>query len=170
MDSSALQSERVEVTDDLWAANAFFEEKGWKDRLPIIPPTEERVGQMIAAVKRSPGRDRCCAASLGAGHCRKNRYQRRHGGLLAAIYARPDRGGGGLNRSQAESLRASSDHGWTGDHVDRQWSNSKTAQHQWRFKCSRRRLACQRHHRPLHSLDSAGTSAVPIPEPPARRH
>ena len=54
MDLSALQSERVEVADDLWAVNAFFEEKGWTDGLPIIPPTEERVGQMIAAVKRDP--------------------------------------------------------------------------------------------------------------------
>src|SRR5262245_66518678 len=54
MSSSALQSERVEVADDLWAVNAFFEEKGWTDGLPIIPPTEERVGQMIAAVNRNP--------------------------------------------------------------------------------------------------------------------
>ena len=44
MDSSVQQSERIEVDDDLWAVNAFFEEKGWTDGLPIIPPTEERVG------------------------------------------------------------------------------------------------------------------------------
>jgi hypothetical protein len=54
MDSTALQSERIEVDDDLWAVNAFFEEKGWTDGLPIIPPTEARVGQMLATVKRSP--------------------------------------------------------------------------------------------------------------------
>jgi hypothetical protein len=54
MDASVLQSERVEVADDLWAVNAFFEEKGWTDGLPIIPPTEARVGQMIAAVQRNP--------------------------------------------------------------------------------------------------------------------
>jgi len=54
MDSPASQSERIEVDDDLWAVNAFFEEKGWTDGLPIIPPTEERVGQMLAAVKRNP--------------------------------------------------------------------------------------------------------------------
>src|SRR6266436_10346786 len=54
MDASALQSERIEVDDDLWAANAFFEEKGWTDGLPIIPPTEERVEKMLAAVKRNP--------------------------------------------------------------------------------------------------------------------
>src|SRR5215467_882137 len=52
MDASALQSERIEVDDDLWAVNAFFEEKGWTDGLPVIPPTEQRVEQMLAAVKR----------------------------------------------------------------------------------------------------------------------
>ncbi|HWX76072.1 MAG TPA: hypothetical protein VNY32_01275 [Candidatus Acidoferrales bacterium] len=54
MDTRASQSERIEVDDDLWAVNAFFEEKGWTDGLPIIPPTEERVGQMLAAVNRNP--------------------------------------------------------------------------------------------------------------------
>ena len=54
MELSALQAERVEIGDDLWAVNAFFEEKGWTDGLPIIPPTEERVAQMLAAVKRNP--------------------------------------------------------------------------------------------------------------------
>ena len=33
-------------------AQAFFEEKGWGDGLPIIPPTEARVAQMLAATKR----------------------------------------------------------------------------------------------------------------------
>ena len=54
MDTSASQSERIEVDDDLWAVNAFFEEKGWTDGLPIIPPTEERVEKMLAAVNRNP--------------------------------------------------------------------------------------------------------------------
>ena len=54
MEARSLQSERIEVDDDLLAVNAFFEEKGWTDGLPIIPPTEERVEQMLAAVKRNP--------------------------------------------------------------------------------------------------------------------
>jgi hypothetical protein len=53
MQSDALQAERIEVEDDLWAVNAFFDEKGWTDGLPIIPPTEERVAHMLAAVKRA---------------------------------------------------------------------------------------------------------------------
>ena len=54
MDNRALQAERINVDDDLWAANDFFEEKGWTDGLPIIPPTEERVLQMLAAAERNP--------------------------------------------------------------------------------------------------------------------
>jgi len=52
--TTAFQAERFEIPDDLWAAQAFFEEKGWSDGLPIIPPTEERVDAMLAATKRNP--------------------------------------------------------------------------------------------------------------------
>jgi hypothetical protein len=48
------QAQRFEIPDDLWAAQAFFEEKGWSDGLPIVPPTEERVERMLAAVRRKP--------------------------------------------------------------------------------------------------------------------
>jgi len=54
MTTAALQAERFEISDDIWAAQAFFEERGWGDGLPIIPPTEERVAQMLAAAKRKP--------------------------------------------------------------------------------------------------------------------
>jgi len=54
MTTAALQAERFEILDDLWAAQAFFEEKGWGDGLPIIPPTEDRVSAMLAATKRQP--------------------------------------------------------------------------------------------------------------------
>ena len=54
MNASALQSERFEVDDELWAAQAYFEEKGWTDGLPIVPPTEERVLKMLAATQRGP--------------------------------------------------------------------------------------------------------------------
>jgi hypothetical protein len=54
MTTAALQAERFEIPDDLWAAQAFFEEKGWGDGLPIIPPTEDRVSAMLAATKRQP--------------------------------------------------------------------------------------------------------------------
>jgi len=54
MGSAALQADRIEIPDDLWEAQAFFEEKGWSDRLPVIPPTEDRVGKMLAATRRAP--------------------------------------------------------------------------------------------------------------------
>jgi hypothetical protein len=54
MESNILQAERLEVGDDLWAVNAFFEDKGWSDGLPIIPPTEERVEQMLSPLRRDP--------------------------------------------------------------------------------------------------------------------
>ena len=54
MNPNTLEAEKIEVGDDLWVAQAFFEEKGWSDGLPIIPPTEERVAQMLTAVKRAP--------------------------------------------------------------------------------------------------------------------
>jgi hypothetical protein len=54
MDASAVKAERFEVPDELWAVNDYFEQKGWTDGLPIIPPTEERVGRMLAATKQNP--------------------------------------------------------------------------------------------------------------------
>jgi hypothetical protein len=54
MTTAALQAERFEVPDDLWAVQEFFMEKGWGDGLPVIPPTEERVERMLAAVRRKP--------------------------------------------------------------------------------------------------------------------
>jgi len=54
MDSGALQAERIDVGDDLWAVQALFEEKGWSDGFPVIPPTEDRVAQMLAVVRRNP--------------------------------------------------------------------------------------------------------------------
>ena len=38
----------LEATDDVEAINLLYQEKGWSDGLPIIPPTPERVGRMLA--------------------------------------------------------------------------------------------------------------------------
>jgi hypothetical protein len=54
MDAIALQAEKIEIGDDLWETQSFFEEKGWSDGLPVIPPTEERVTRMLAATRRDP--------------------------------------------------------------------------------------------------------------------
>lgn len=41
-------AQRHRIVADFAAAQRFFEEKGWTDGLPIVPPTEELVGEMLA--------------------------------------------------------------------------------------------------------------------------
>ena len=48
------KAEQIEIPDDLLAANAFLEEKGWTDGLPVIPPTEPQVARMLAGTTRDP--------------------------------------------------------------------------------------------------------------------
>jgi hypothetical protein len=50
-----LTSEELVVFDSAEAVNSLFFERGWTDGLPIIPPTEEAVERMLAAVNREPG-------------------------------------------------------------------------------------------------------------------
>ncbi|MFC1867483.1 thioredoxin, partial [Thermodesulfobacteriota bacterium] len=54
MTNPQLVSERIQVEDSIDAVNSLFYEHGWTDGLPIIPPTEERVRKMLAAVDRDP--------------------------------------------------------------------------------------------------------------------
>ena len=49
-----LASEIVMVEDSIAAINDYFIENGWSDGLPIIPPTEQAVEQMMAGTKREP--------------------------------------------------------------------------------------------------------------------
>ncbi len=49
-----LVSERIQVEASIDTVNTLFYERGWTDGLPIIPPTEERVRRMLAAVSRDP--------------------------------------------------------------------------------------------------------------------
>ena len=42
----------IESSDDLEAVNALYQERGWSDGLPIIPPTTERVERMLAFCDR----------------------------------------------------------------------------------------------------------------------
>jgi len=54
-----MSTDRYELTGDLDSIQAWFEEHGLTDGLPIVPPTEERVAAMLAAAGLSGG------ASLG---------------------------------------------------------------------------------------------------------
>ena len=51
--TGSLRSARLEV-DDALAADALFQERGWTDGLPIVPPTEERVGECLAWAHLEP--------------------------------------------------------------------------------------------------------------------
>ena len=42
----------LEADDDFEAINRLYLERGWGDGLPIVPPTEKRVGQMLAYCDR----------------------------------------------------------------------------------------------------------------------
>jgi hypothetical protein len=49
-----LQSTTYEL-DDTFEVNEFYQDKGWTDGLPIVPPTAERVAACLAAAGLSPG-------------------------------------------------------------------------------------------------------------------
>src|SRR5712671_123642 len=50
----SLRSKKYDLTDS-FAANEFYQAKGWTDGLPIVPPTEERVRECLDAVGLAPG-------------------------------------------------------------------------------------------------------------------
>jgi len=52
--ADTLQSKRYDLADAL-DVNERYQQKGWTDGLPIVPPTEERVLECLAAVNLVPG-------------------------------------------------------------------------------------------------------------------
>ena len=46
--------EKIEAADPFTAINGLFYERGWTDGLPIIPPTEDRVKEMLGGTELSP--------------------------------------------------------------------------------------------------------------------
>ena len=82
--TSQLQSRRVRVPDSFAAMQDYFWEQGWTDGLPVVPPTEDAVREMLAAIESDPQH------SLGVmqppqlpRHPREDGHQRRHGRLQA---------------------------------------------------------------------------------------
>ena len=47
-------SNRIDVPDSLDEIDELFYRRGWTDGLPIVPPTEERVAQMLSGTSRNP--------------------------------------------------------------------------------------------------------------------
>src|SRR5204863_1045725 len=52
--SESLRSKKYDLLD-AFAANEFYQAKGWTDGLPIVPPTEERVSECLDAAGLAPG-------------------------------------------------------------------------------------------------------------------
>ncbi|MBI3031783.1 MAG: hypothetical protein HYY64_19945 [Candidatus Rokubacteria bacterium] len=50
----ALGASRVEFPADIGDLNDAVENRGWSDGLPVIPPTEDRVGRLLDAVRLAP--------------------------------------------------------------------------------------------------------------------
>jgi hypothetical protein len=48
-----LQAKKIEQTDALAAMEYYFE-KGWTDGLPVIPPTEDKIFEMLESVNMEP--------------------------------------------------------------------------------------------------------------------
>jgi hypothetical protein len=53
--STVLTSERVELPDDIAAFSAEALARGWSDGLPLVPPTEDRVAELVEASGLEPG-------------------------------------------------------------------------------------------------------------------
>ena len=51
-----LKSRRVEAPNSLDAINDLYYQRGWTDGLPIVPPTEERVWEMIRSSHQDPSK------------------------------------------------------------------------------------------------------------------
>ena len=54
MEPTAAATTRLELADDWDSVNEQFIAEGWSDGLPIVPPTEDRVGRFVAASGRGP--------------------------------------------------------------------------------------------------------------------
>ncbi|HVQ74371.1 MAG TPA: hypothetical protein VMT79_02425 [Candidatus Binatia bacterium] len=54
MTERPLMSETIELDDSPEAVDDYFAAHQWSDGLPVVPPTEERVRAMLAAVRRDP--------------------------------------------------------------------------------------------------------------------
>jgi hypothetical protein len=54
-DLLTVQGAAIEADDDFDAINALYQERGWSDGLPIVPPTQDRVERMLAYCDRPVG-------------------------------------------------------------------------------------------------------------------
>ena len=86
------KTSRIIFKGNLEEVNLFFYQRGWTDGLPIIPPTEEAVAEMLAGTDLPPDH---IVAMIGTAHGqsngRKDRRQCSYGWSSAYLYAASDR-------------------------------------------------------------------------------
>jgi len=49
-----LTSRRLDVPDSFAAVQAYYEERGWTDGLPVVPATEDLVWEMLGTFGQNP--------------------------------------------------------------------------------------------------------------------
>ncbi len=54
MTASPLRSRRLDVPDSFAAVQAYYEERGWTDGLPVVPATEDLVWEMLGTFAQDP--------------------------------------------------------------------------------------------------------------------
>lgn len=52
---ASLTSRRLDVPDSFAAVQAYYEERGWTDGLPVVPATEDLVWEMLGTFGHDPG-------------------------------------------------------------------------------------------------------------------
>src|SRR5436853_1555783 len=62
----AFSTERLDVPDSIREINDLFYKNGWTDGLPIIPPTEDLVAEMLRFTDYAPGDVICELPPRGA--------------------------------------------------------------------------------------------------------
>ena len=91
----------VELPDSFDAINDYFYDQGWTDGLPIVPPTRERVGKMLAghAVARPDELIAVIPPAMGQATLTQDRGELRDGRLPPRVSAGGGRGDPGGQRA-----------------------------------------------------------------------
>src|SRR3989304_2029931 len=112
---------RYSVADPAEAIELCFE-KGWTDGLPVVPPTEERVGAMLEAARLRPGDPGAQRAPSGraARLVMRNVCGSRPGALDRGTLGHPGKLSYVIAENEAESP-------WTPLHVERRFRPQQSA-------------------------------------------
>ena len=57
------ETDVISMADSLDEINGYFYEQGWTDGLPIVPPTEDRVTEMLSGIAWRDRQPVCHACS-----------------------------------------------------------------------------------------------------------